>query len=126
MRSVGAYRGSDIWIEDNPKLQDLAGLEGPTIAIYGSAMVQRNSPSLPEASVNALKAKAVPVPITIETLLNGLPANVSKPAAAAPAAVPAAAATPRAAVPANASLVYVGNRSGAPSALPGTAPVSGK
>lgn len=128
LRSVGTYRGSDIWIEDNPKLQDLAGLDGPNIAIYGSAMVQRNSPSLPEASVNALKAKAVPVPITIETLLNGLPANVSKPAAVAPAAAPVAAATPTAAAaaPANATLVFVGNRSGVPNALPGAAPVSGK
>lgn len=111
LRSVGAYRGADIFIEDNPKLSDLAGLEGPAISIYGSVTVQRNSPSLPEASVNALKAKAVPVPITIETLMNGLPANVSKLSSAAAAAannkrVAGAAAG-------NTSFVYVGNRSGA-------------
>lgn len=76
-------RGSDIFIEDNPKLSDLAGLDSATI--YGSATVQRNSPSVPESSLSALKAKAVPVPITIETLMRGLPANVSA-SASAPAA----------------------------------------
>lgn len=80
LRTLGTYRGSDIFIEDNPKLADLAGLEAPGIAIYGSATVQRNNPSLPAGNVNALKAKIQPVPITIETLMNGLPANVSRPA----------------------------------------------
>lgn len=80
LSSVGTYRGSNIFIEDNPQLADLAGLEAPGIAIYGSATVQRNSASLPAGTVNDLKAKIQPVPITIETLMNGLPANVSRPA----------------------------------------------
>lgn len=77
LRTVGTYRGSDIFIEDNPKLADLGGLTAAGVAIYGSATVQRNS--VPEASVNALKSKVQAVPITIETLMNGLPAGVSKP-----------------------------------------------
>ena len=83
LRSIGTYRGSDIFIEDNPKLADLGGLDAATI--YGSATVRGNSPSLPAASLSALQAKVQPVSITIETLANGLPANVTKPAAAAAA-----------------------------------------
>lgn len=81
LRSIGTYRGSDIFIEDNPKLADLGGLDAATI--YGTVTVQNNSPSLPAASADALKSKAQAVPITIETLTKGLPANVSKPAVAA-------------------------------------------
>lgn len=81
LTSIGTYRGTDIFIEDNPKLADLAGLEASKVAVYGDVTVQRNSPSLPESQVNALKGKAQPVPITIETLMNGLPSNVSRPAA---------------------------------------------
>jgi hypothetical protein len=87
LRSVGSYRGAVVAIEDNPKLSDLAGLEAPGIAIYGSttpitigATVQRNSASLAAGTVNALKSKIQPVPVTMETLMNGLPANVSRPA----------------------------------------------
>jgi hypothetical protein len=79
LRTVGTYRGSDIFIEDNPKLSDLGGLEAGGVAVYGSATVQRNSASLSEASVNALKSKIQAVPITIETLMNGLPSGVAQP-----------------------------------------------
>jgi hypothetical protein len=80
LKTVGTVRGSDIWIEDNPKLADLAGLEGATI--YGTVNAARNGP-IPEASITALQTKVQAVPITIETLVNGLPSNVSKPAAPA-------------------------------------------
>jgi hypothetical protein len=79
LRTVGTYRGSDIFIEDNPKLSDLGGLEAGGVAVYGSATVQRNSASLSEASVNALKSKIQAVPITVETLMNGLPSGVAQP-----------------------------------------------
>jgi hypothetical protein len=80
LKTVGTFRGSDIYIEDNPKLADLTGLEGA--AIYGSVNVERNGP-IPAAAITSLQSKAQPVPITIETLVNGLPPNVSKPAAPA-------------------------------------------
>lgn len=86
--SVGAFRGADVFIEDNAQLFSLSGLEGPSVRVFGSVTVSGNSPQLPAAAVEALQAKAVPVPITIETLANGLPSNVTgSPAAAQPALI---------------------------------------
>jgi hypothetical protein len=127
LRSVGAFRGADVFIEDNPQLASLAGLEAPRIAVYGSVTVAGNGPQLPAASVQALEAKAVPVPITIETLANGLPANVSRPAAAAAAAAPAAApsAGPAATVSPDAAAAAPPIAPALPAAQPAAAAVGG-
>lgn len=80
LNSVGAFRGADVYIEDNPKLGSLAGLGTGKAAIYGNVYVQGN-PGLPETEVTPLMNKAVPVPITVEVLQYGLPKNASRSAA---------------------------------------------
>lgn len=122
LRSVGAFRGADVFIEDNPNLTSLAGLGTGNTAIYGDIFVQGNSQQLPASEVNALKAKAVPVPITVEVLQYGLPRNISRPATAAPAAnITAAPALNHTAAPAvNATAAPAANPS---AALAGAVPV---
>lgn len=93
LQSVGAFRGGDVYIEANPRLASLAGLQAPGIPVYGNVTVT-DTPRLPEGEVAALKAKATPVPPSVETLANGLPSNMARPsggAAGAAAPMPAAA-----------------------------------
>lgn len=87
LRSVGAFRGGDVWIQNNARLASLAGLQN--VPVYGYVTVKGN-PELPDNEAEALQKQAQPFPMTVEVLRNGLPSNVTRPAAAA-AAVPAAA-----------------------------------
>jgi hypothetical protein len=87
LRSVGAFRGADVYIENNPKLASLAGLGTNNAAVHGTVTVRGNSPDLPASEVQGLEAKAKPLGrMTAEILNNGLPSNITQPAAAAAAA----------------------------------------
>jgi hypothetical protein len=90
LRSVGAFRGAEVYIENNPKLASLGGLGSSNTVLYANVTVQGNSPELPASEVAALKGKAVPVePMSVDLLLHGVTGNATKQAAAA-AAAPAA------------------------------------
>lgn len=88
LRSIGAFRGGDVWIQNNARLATLSGLQN--VPVYGYVAVEGN-PELPGNEAEALQKQAQPFPMTVEVLKNGLPSNVTRPAAAA-AAVPLAAA----------------------------------
>eukprot|EP00775_Hariotina_reticulata_P003068 gene3069-3348_t len=86
LKSVGAFRGGDVFIEGNPQLQTLSGLEALAIAIYGNVFTT-GSTQLPDAQVKALQAKARPFPMSLEVLQRGLPSTVAPPGQLAAGAV---------------------------------------